>query len=160
MKRATVEEAIAFYSHKIGEVIGISEEFVIDQRLNDVFGEITENPDPMHNDKEWAEKSSFGGTIVYGFLQLSLVSKIWKEIGMPIYTSDESYTLNYGVDRVRFPAPLRVGEPARGTVRLLDVEQRDRDRVMWRYEVSIHQKGLEKPTMVAEILFAILFYNS
>ena len=66
----------------LGEVIGVSKKFVIDQRINDIFSAVIENLDPMHNDPGWANASPFGSTIVYGYLQLSLAAMIWKDIGM------------------------------------------------------------------------------
>jgi acyl dehydratase len=160
MDRETIDAAIEQYSKRIGHVIGVSKKFVIDQRINDIFGALTENPDPMHNDVAWAKSSPFGGTIVYGYLQLAMAAMIWKDIGMPIYTSEEAYTLNYGLDKVRFPASLRVGIPAQGTVKMLGVERKTKDRIVWRFEVSLRQEGSDKPTMVAEALFATVFYNA
>jgi acyl dehydratase len=159
MDRRAIDAAIEKYGARTGEIIGISKTFVIDQRINDIFGALSENLDPMHNDVDWARSSPIGGTIVYGYLQVSLVSMIWKDIGMPIYTSHVAYTLNYGLNKVRFPSYLRVGIPARGKVKMLGVERKNKDQIIWRFEVSIEQEGNSKPTMVAEAVFAILFYN-
>jgi acyl dehydratase len=160
MDRETIDAAIEEYGKRIGEVIGVSKKFVIDQRINDIFGAVIENLDPMHNDPGWANASPFGSTIVYGYLQLSLAAMIWKDIGMPIYTSDKAYSLNYGLNRVRFPAPLRVGVPAQGTVRMLSVERKSKYQILWRVEFTITQEGSQRPSMVAEALFATIFYNT
>ena len=160
MKWQDVERAVREYETRVGEVIGVSRDYVIDQKMNDIFGTIIENPDPMHNDPEWAAQSPLGGTVVYGFLQLALTTVIWKDIGMPLVTSDEAYALNYGVDRVRFPASLRVGVPARATVRLLDISRRGDDQVLWRCEVTLTQHGSKKPSMVAEIIIDLVHYAS
>ncbi len=159
MDRATVEAAIEKYGNRVGEVIGVSKKFVIDQRTNDIFGALTENPDPMHNDVHWAKASPIGSTIVYGYLQVSMLAMIWKDIGLPIYSSDVAYTLNYGLNKVRFPSYLRVGIPAHGKVKMLGVERKNKDQILWRFEASIEQEGNPKPTMVAEAIFTILFYN-
>ena len=159
MDRATVEAAIEKYGKRVGEVIGVSKKFVIDQRTNDIFGALTENPDPMHNDVLWAKASPIGSTIVYGYLQVSMLAMIWKDIGLPIYSSDVAYTLNYGLNKVRFPSYLRVGIPAQGKVKMLSVERKNKDQILWRFEASIEQEGNPKPTMVAEAIFTILFYN-
>jgi|SRR5215472_2292087 len=158
MDRQTIDAAIEKYSKRIGEVIGVSKTFVIDQRINDIFGAVIENLDPMHNDVQWARSSPIGGTIVYGYFQVCLISMIWKNIGMPIYSTDVAYTLNYGLNKVRFPSYLRVGIPAHGKVKMLGVERKNKDQSMWRFEVSIEQEGNPKPTMVAEAVFTILFY--
>jgi acyl dehydratase len=160
MDRQTIDTAIEKYRELAGEIIGISKSFVIDQRTNDIFGALIENLDPMHNDVDWSKASPIGGTIVYGYFQVCLISMIWKDIGMPIYSSDVAYTLNYGLNKVRFPSYLRVGVPAHGKVRMLAVERKNKDQIIWRFEVTIEQEGNPKPTMVAEAVFTILFYNS
>ena len=160
MDRQTIGAAIEKYSKLSGEIIGISNSFTIDQRTNDIFGALIENLDPMHNDVDWSKASPIGGTIVYGYFQVCLISMIWKNIGMPIYSSDVAYTLNYGLNKVRFPSYLRVGVPAQGKVKMLGVERKNKDQIIWRFEVSIEQEGNPKPTMVAEAVFTILFYNS
>ena len=160
MKREDVEAAEKQLSGKLGQVIGVTKEFIIDQRLNDVFGALTGNPDPMHNDPEWAETSPLGGTVIYGFLQSSLITGFWKELGMPLVTSDESYTFNYGLDRLRFPSSLDVGAPAQATLRILDIDRKSADKIIWRYEVTLRQRGRDKPTMIAEVLFCTVFYRS
>lgn len=98
MDRATVEAAIEKYSARVGDLIGVSKKFVIDQRTNGIFAALTENPDPMHNDLIWAK--AIGGTIVYGYLQVSMLTMVWKDIGMPI-SSDVAYTLNYRLNSAR-----------------------------------------------------------
>ncbi len=153
-----VEAAVRQYQPRIGEVIGVSRDYVIDQKMNDIFGTIIENPDQMHNDPSWAAESPLGGTVVYGFLQLSLTTVIWKELGLPLVTSDEAYALNYGVNRVRFPSSLRVGMPAQAAVRLLDIKRRGEDQVLWTCEVSLQQRGSKKPSMVAEIIIDLVRY--
>lgn len=160
MDRQTIDAAINKYSKLSGELIGTSKSFVIDQRTNDIFGALIENLDPMHNDVDWARASPIGGTIVYGYFQVCLISMIWKNIGMPIYSSDVAYTLNYGLNKVRFPSYLRVGIPAQGKVKMLGVERKNEDQIIWRFEVIIEQEGNPKPTMVAEAIFTILFYNT
>lgn len=160
MRWEDVERAVREYEPRVGQVIGESREYVIDQKMNDIFGTIIENPDQMHNDPEWAAGSPLGGTVVYGFLQLALTTVIWKDLGLPLVTSEEAYALNYGVDRVRFPASLRVGVPARATVRLLDITRRGADQILWRCEVTLTQQGNEKPSMVAEIIIDLVHYAS
>ena len=160
MDRQTIDAAIKKYRELSGEFIGTSKSFVIDQRTNDIFGALIENLDPMHNDVDWARASPIGSTIVYGYFQVCLISMIWKNIGMPIYSSDVAYTLNYGLNKVRFPSYLRVGVPAQGKVKMLGVERKNENQIIWRFEVSIEQEGNPKPTMVAEAVFTILFYNS
>jgi acyl dehydratase len=159
MDRATVEAAVEKYGKRVGEVIGVSKKFVIDQRTNDIFGTLIENLDPMHNDVAWSKASPIGGTIVYGYLQVSMLSMVWKDIGMPIYSSDVAYTLNYGLNRVRFPSYMRVGIPVQGKVKMLGVDRKSKDQILWRFEAWFEQDGNPKPTMVAEPIYTILFYN-
>jgi acyl dehydratase len=159
MDRASVEAAVEKYGRRVGDIIGVSKKFVIDQRTNDIFGALIENPDPMHNDPAWAKASPIGGTIVYGYLQVSLLTMVWKDIGMPIYSSDVAYTLNYGLNKVRFPSYMRVGIPAQGKVKMLGVDRKNKDQILWRFEAWFEQEGNSKPSMVAESIFTILFYD-
>ena len=113
-----IEQIIEGYRAKIGEVLGVTEDFSIRQSEIDVFGALTQNIDPMHNDPEWGKEGPWGSTIVHGLFLLSYVAKFWKEIGVPIYTNEKMYSLNYGLNRVRFISPFLVDVPGRATVRL------------------------------------------
>ncbi len=151
-----IEQIIEGYRAKIGEVLGVTEDFSIRQSEIDVFGALTQNIDPMHNDPEWGKEGPWGSTIVHGLILLSYVAKFWKEIGVPIYTNEKMYSLNYGLNRVRFISPFLVDVPGRATVRLLDVEDKGENKFLLPSEITVNQDGSKKPNMVAELLAMIV----
>ena len=153
-----IVKQIGEYKRRVGEEIGVSEWFPIEQVSTDVFGAVTHNLDPMHNDPEWArEQGPWGGTVAHGFLVLSLVlSKCWKEIGLPIYSTDRMYAVNYGLDRVRFISPCRVGIPIRARVVLDEVRDKGDNRYLLKTTFSVEQKDSDKPCMIAEFLVMIV----
>jgi acyl dehydratase len=89
---------------------------------------------------------------VHGLFILGFVSKFYKESGLPIYTTEKMYTLNYGFDRVRFPAPFLTNHPARCTVRLIDIIDKGAGRYILATEFVVTQLGQAKPTMIATFL--------
>jgi len=147
-----IRELINALHESVGEVIYESPEFTVTQRELDVFAALTENIDPMHNDVAWAAEGPWGQTIVHGLFILGLVPKFYKESGLPIYTTEKMYALNYGFDRVRFPAPFLTNQPARCTVRLIDIIDKGAGRYILATEFVVTQRGRAKPSMVASFL--------
>ena len=86
-----IAEFLENLKDRVGSELGVTPWFTINQTMADVFGHLTGNPDPMHNDPEWGREGPWGGTIAHGFNLLSLTARFWKEIGMPILTSDKMY---------------------------------------------------------------------
>ena len=86
-----IEQIIEGYRAQIGEILGVTEEFSIRQSEIDVFGAVTQNIDPMHNDPEWGKDGPWGSTIVHGLFLLSYAAKFWKESGVPIYTTEKIF---------------------------------------------------------------------
>lgn len=147
-----IREVIDGLRAKIGELIYESEPFNVTQRELDVFAALTENIDPMHNDPEWAAKGPWGQTIVHGLFILGLMSKFYKESGLPIYTTEKMYALNYGLEKVRFPSPFLTNKPARCAIRLVDILDKGKGRYILVTEYTVTQIGYDKPTMVATFL--------
>jgi acyl dehydratase len=132
----------------VGQEIGVSEWLTITQERIAQFAEATEDRQWIHLDRERAEKeSSFGTTIAHGFLTLSLISRFMKDVIQ--VRSGIGMTINYGLNRVRFPAPVRAGSRIRARVTLLSVKE-----VSGAYEasfsVTVESEGGEKPCCVAE----------
>jgi acyl dehydratase len=132
----------------VGNEIGVSEWLAITQERIAQFAEATEDRQWIHLDRERAEKeSSFGTTIAHGFLTLSLISRFMKDVIQ--VRSGIGMTINYGLNRVRFPAPVRAGSRIRARVTLLSVKE-----VSGAYEasfsVTVESEGGEKPCCVAE----------
>jgi acyl dehydratase len=132
----------------VGKEIGVSEWLTITQERIAQFAEATEDRQWIHVDLERAERESpFGTTIAHGFLTLSLVSRFMKDV--ILVQSGIRLAVNYGLNRVRFPAPVRAGSKVRARVTLLSVKD-----VPSAYEVTfsvtVESEGGEKPCCVAE----------
>ncbi|HEY3684452.1 MAG TPA: MaoC family dehydratase [Streptosporangiaceae bacterium] len=131
-----------------GEHLGTSEWHTIDQRQVDLFADATGDHQWIHVDPERAAKGPFGAPIAHGYLTLSLLPTLTKEI----YRVDGlKMGINYGSDKVRFPSPVRVGSRVRASAELLDlVDTAQGGRATVRVTVEI--EGQEKPACVAESL--------
>lgn len=124
----------------------------------DKFGESTGDMDWMHTDPERAKRDSpFGGTVAFGFWTISMLTYFGRQILEKDYPGDALYGLNYGFDRIRLIAPIRVGKKIRCSIRLIDVTERQADRYLVKAEYQIEVEDEEKPAMVAEWLFLLVF---
>src|SRR3954471_18592067 len=107
---------------KIGTEIGVSDWILIDQGRIDAFAAATEDPQFIHVDPEAAAKTPFGGTIAHGFLTLSLLSRMAADV--MLRPEGVKMGVNYGLDRVRFLAPVRSGKRVRGRFTLKSFEEK------------------------------------
>jgi acyl dehydratase len=145
--KVVVETPESLKEH-VGKEIGVSEWLTITQERIAQFAEATEDRQWIHLDRERAERESpFGTTIAHGFLTLSLISRFMKEV--ILVRDGVAMAVNYGLNRVRFPAPVRAGSKIRARVTLLSVKE-----VPGAYEttfsVTVESEGGEKPCCVAE----------
>jgi acyl dehydratase len=131
-----------------GQHAGYTEWQTMQQDRVNQFADATEDHQWIHVDVERAKESPFGGTIAHGYLTLSLVAPI---LGRLVKVTDATTGLNYGLDRVRFPAPLPVGARWRGGAELLEVTEIPGGLQM-KARVTIEVQGAEKPSMVADAL--------
>jgi acyl dehydratase len=131
-----------------GQHAGYTEWQTMEQDRVNRFADATDDHQWIHVDVERAKESPFGGTIAHGYLTLSLVAPIMGEL---VKVTDATTGLNYGVDRVRFPAPLPVGARYRGGAELVEVTEIPGGLQM-KVRVSIEVEGSEKPSMVADVL--------
>ena len=92
---------------KIGQEVGVSSWIEVDQRRIDAFADATDDRQFIHTDPEAAARTPFGGTIAHGFLSLSLLSRMAADA--MLVPDIVNYCVNYGLDRVRFLAPVRAG---------------------------------------------------
>jgi acyl dehydratase len=132
----------------LGKEIGASEWLIVTQERIAQFAEATEDRQWIHLDRERAESESpYGTTIAHGFLTLSLISRFMKDVIQ--VRSGIGMAVNYGLNRVRFPSPVRVGSRIRARITLLSVKE-----VPGAYEttfsVRVESEGGEKPCCVAE----------
>jgi acyl dehydratase len=135
---------------RIGQEVGVSSWLTMDQQRIDEFAEATEDRQFIHTDPDAAAQTPFGGTIGHGFLTLSMLSRMATE-GMLVPDSIKM-AVNYGLDRVRFIAPVRSGKRIRGRFRLDSVEERAPGQLLLRHTVTVEIEGEEKPALTAEWL--------
>jgi acyl dehydratase len=131
-----------------GEHLGYTEWTEMTQGQVNQFADVTDDHQYIHVDVERAKASPFGGTIAHGFLTLSLVAPISQQL---LTVTDAVAGVNYGLDRVRFPAPLPVGAQWRGGAELLEVTE-VKGGLQAKLRVTVEVNGSEKPALVAECL--------
>ena len=140
----------------IRDLIGrelVSDWLPIEQARIDEFARATDDPQWIHTDPVRAAAGPFGTTIAHGFLTLSLVVTLFEQAMPPL----EGYrlTVNYGLNRVRFPAPVPSGSRIRARFVVEDVEEVSGGEQA-RVAATIEREGQEKPVCVAEALFRFL----
>lgn len=135
-----------------GEELGTSDWMVIDQDRVNAFAEATGDHQWIHVDVDRAKDGPFGGTIAHGYLTLSLVP----QFGAQIFTLETpGAKLNYGVNKVRFPSPVKVGSRVRCTASFGEVTDLPTGKqLIIRYVVEI--EGEDKPACVAETVVLLL----
>ena len=132
----------------VGREIGCSEWLVVTQERIQRFAEVTEDRQWIHLDREGAQRESpYGTTIAHGFLTLSLVSSFAKQ-AMEIRTGVRM-AVNYGLNRVRFPAPVRADSRIRGCFTLAALKEIP-GAVEATFSVSVEVERMEKPCCAAE----------
>lgn len=131
----------------IGSELGVSGWITLGQEDNDLFARATRDPDPLHIDPEWAQHvGPFGGTIIFGFLTLGMLTHLAHDVGLP---RGSKYQLNYGLNRVRFVSPVHVG--ARVRLRMALAEVRDHALgLLITNNCTIEIEGSDQPAIVAE----------
>jgi acyl dehydratase len=138
----------------VGEETGVSGWLPVDQARIDAFAEATEDRQFIHVDPEAAAQTPFGGTIAHGFLTLSLISRMAAEAMLVPDTS--RMVVNYGLDRVRFLAPVISGSRVRGRFRLDSVEEKAPGQILLRHTVTVEIEGAGRPALTAEWLALIV----
>ena len=135
---------------RIGEEMGVSRWFEIDQARINAFADTTEDWQFIHVDPEAAKQTPFGGAIAHGFLTLSLASAMSYDSVKPL--DGVVMGVNYGFDKLRFLAPVPAGSKVRGRFRLLSAEDKGGGRWLIKHELTIEIDGGEKPALIAEWL--------
>ena len=135
---------------KVGEEIGVSGWLTIDQNRIDEFADATDDHQFIHVDPEAAARTPLGGTIGHGFLSLSMLSRMAADA--VLVPDNIKMALNYGLDRVRFIAPVKSGKRIRGRFRLDSVDEQAPGQLLLRHTVTVEIEGEEKPALTAEWL--------
>ncbi len=133
---------------KVGEELGVGEWVQVTQERINQFAEATGDHQWIHVDPERAAQGPFGTTIAHGYLTLSLIPSLGGG-GLPI--TGAKMGINYGLDRVRFIAPVKVGSRVRARRKLVDVTEGEGFDQL-KVEVTVEIEGQDKPAAVAETL--------
>src|SRR5690242_7681320 len=135
----------------VGKHLGYTDWHEMTQERVNQFADATDDHQFIHVDVEAAKQTPFGGTIAHGFLTLSLVAPTSQQL---MKVTDAMMGVNYGLDRVRFPAPLPVGKEWRGGMEILEVSEIP-GGLQIKSRVTIEVKDSEKPACVAESLVRV-----
>jgi acyl dehydratase len=139
----------------VGQELGVTAWMTIDQERINQYADFTGDHQWIHVDVARARRESpFGSTIAHGYLTHSLASSWQYELG--IVPAGVSESLNYGLERVRFLAPVRVGARIRDRVVLLAVEPKDEARILLKTRNTIEIEGETRPALIAETLTLLL----
>ena len=134
-----------------GEELAPTPWLPIAQDRIDAFADATEDRQSIHIDPELAAEGPFGTTVAHGFLTLSLLVHLWNEVA----PAHNGVTVNYGLNRVRFPSPVPAGSRVRGRFRVEAVEE-VAGGSQATVAATIEREGAEKPVCVAELLLRFL----
>lgn len=135
---------------QIGTDLGVSDWIEVTQDRIDAFAEATEDRQFIHVDPAAAAQTPFGGTIAHGFLSLSLLSRMAADVMQVPDTT--KMAVNYGLDRVRFIAPVRAGNRVRGRFTLDSVEDKAPGQILLRHTVTVEIENHPKPALTAQWL--------
>jgi acyl dehydratase len=146
MPTATVDALRA----SVGTEVGVSSWLTIDQPRIDAFADATEDRQFIHVDPAAAAQTPFGGTIAHGFLSLSMLSRMGAEA--MLLPDSMTMAVNYGLDRVRFIAPVPSGKRIRGRFVLDSVDEKAPGQLLVRHSVTVEIEGVDKPALTAQWL--------
>lgn len=132
----------------VGEHLGYGDWHVVTQAMVDAFADLTGDHQWIHVDPQRASNGPFGTTIAHGFLTLALASVLVAEV---VSVTGVSMAVNYGTDRVRFPAPVAVGSRVRAGVQVVDAVDVP-GGVQVTLRATIEREGGDKPACVANLL--------
>jgi acyl dehydratase len=143
---STIEELRAL----AGQELGVGPWLAVTQERVDAFADVTGDHQYIHVDPERAAKTPFGGTIAHGFLTLSLLPLLSRDREGVRIDLGAKMGVNYGLNRVRFVSPVRVGKRIRLRTRLLAVDEVQPAVYQLTYHHTVEIEGEDRPAMVAE----------
>lgn len=133
----------------VGQTVAVSDWHAVTQEQIDLFAKATGDHQWIHVDPERAKSGPFGATIAHGFLTLSLVPRLLES---SLVVTEARMGVNYGLNRVRFTAPVPVGSHLRGQFTLQAAEPLPGDGWQFTWAVTVECEGAGKPACVAEFL--------
>jgi acyl dehydratase len=146
--------SVAKLADKVGQELGVSSWTLVEQDRIDRFADATDDHQWIHVDRDRAAGGPFGTTIAHGFLTLSLLAPTAYEVLAEVFAGATAF--NYGLDKVRFIAPVRSGARVRNRIRLLALDAKDGGRWLVTTENTFEIEGGDKPALIAVSLVMIL----
>ena len=131
----------------VGQEVVVSDWITITQEQVNLFAQATGDHQWIHVDVEKAKAGPFGGPIAHGYLTLSLLPRFFQS---SLKIEQTRMGVNYGLNKVRFPAPVPVGSRLRARMKLLKCEPIDQGGFQMTWEVAMEREGSAKPVCVAE----------
>ncbi|WP_436772521.1 MaoC family dehydratase [Yinghuangia sp. YIM S09857] len=144
-----VVDSIKDLPRLVGTSLGSSDWLDVDQRRIDTFAEATDDHQWIHVDVDRAKDGPFGGTIAHGYLTLSLLVPLWSSL---LEVRDVATKVNYGLDKVRFPAPLPAGSRVRASATVAELRDLP-NGVQLTIDAVVEREGGGKPVCVARPVF-------
>ena len=143
--------SVADLKSRVGQVLGESQPHQITQQQVNEFADATGDHQWLHVDVERAKQGPYHGTIAHGFLTVSLLPVLWAEC---VQVTDAAEAVNYGLNKLRFPAPVPVGSTVRGTLTLNAVAEAH-GALELEVGFDIRVEGVAKPAAVGESVFLL-----
>ena len=148
MKTVKAESLVEY----VGQSLGQSEWFQIDQDRINRFADATLDHQFIHVDPEKAKHTPFGGTIAHGFLTLSLLPYFQSKMADMIVPEGLKMGMNYGFDKIRFLAPVSVDSKVRCVATLKEMTEKKPGQFLFNVELSVEIEGEDKPALIADWL--------
>jgi acyl dehydratase len=151
----TPTHTLATLSDWIGKELGTSKWVTVDQERINEFAHCTGDQQWIHVDVERAKKESpFGGPVAHGYLTLALLAELSMDIG--VVPKDTKAAFNYGLDKVRFLAPVKSGARVRARIGLIELTEQGGGRKLVKLNNTIEIEGESKPALIAETLAVLV----
>ncbi|MDX1692200.1 MAG: MaoC family dehydratase [Ketobacteraceae bacterium] len=136
----------------VGKSLGASDWFRIDQERINGFADTTKDHQFIHVDPEKAKHTPFGTTIAHGFLTLSLLPYFQTSMADMIVPEGLKMGMNYGFDKIRFLAPVKVDSEVRAVATLKEITEKKPGQFLFKVEITVEIKGEDKPALLADWL--------
>lgn len=133
----------------VGDELGTSRWLDVTQERINLFADATDDQQWIHVDVERAKTGPFGGPIAHGYLTLSLLIPLWSEI---VVFEELGMAVNYGLNKVRFPAPVPAGSRVQVTATLADAEEVNGGGIQATIDAVMRAEGSDKPVCIAQMV--------
>lgn len=138
----------------VGSTFGPSQWITVDQARIDAFADATLDHQWIHVDPARAAKGPFGTTVAHGYLSLSLLVTMIQDLG--VLPPSAQLVVNYGLDKVRFPAPVPAGSRVRCSAELTDCQPKGDGRLLLTLACTVEVEGSATPALVAQVLYLVV----